>query len=247
MTDSRDSKPLVPFITTEQMREVDRLMVEEFGILLIQMMENAGRHLANLARTRFLDECPEGRQVLVLAGTSGNGGGGLVCARHLHNWGASVRVWLSVEAAKLTEVPRHQLAIVERLGIPLKVAGASAGLPAADLVIDALIGYSLRGAPSGTSAALIGAANGHGAPILALDVPSGVDAGSGTVHRPTIKATATMTLALPKQGLKDEGVKRYLGELYLADIGVPPELYSHPNIGLAVGPIFAQEEVVRLF
>ena len=69
----------VPFITTDQMREVDRLMVEVYGIHLIQMMENAGRNLAHLARTRFLDGEPKDKQVLVLAGTGGNGGGGLVC------------------------------------------------------------------------------------------------------------------------------------------------------------------------
>ena len=80
----------VPFITTDQMREVDRAMIEDYGISLVQMMENAGRNLAQLARQRFLDGDPRGRRVLVLAGTGGNGGGGLVCARRLRNWGAEV-------------------------------------------------------------------------------------------------------------------------------------------------------------
>ncbi len=83
---------IVPFITTDQMREVDRAMIEDFGISLVQMMENAGRNLAQLARQRFLDGDPRGRRVVVLAGTGGNGGGGLVCARRLHNWGAEVEV-----------------------------------------------------------------------------------------------------------------------------------------------------------
>lgn len=81
----------IPFLTTDQMREVDRAMIEDYGIQLIQMMENAGRNLAELARRRFLNSRPSGQKVIVLAGTGGNGGGGLVCARRLHNWG---RWWL---------------------------------------------------------------------------------------------------------------------------------------------------------
>ncbi len=78
---------VVPFISTDQMGEVDRAMIEDYGISLVQMMENAGRNLAQLARQRFLDGEPSGRRILVLAGAGGNGGGGLVCARRLHNWG----------------------------------------------------------------------------------------------------------------------------------------------------------------
>jgi NAD(P)H-hydrate epimerase len=81
----------VPFITTDQMREVDRAMIEDYGISLIQMMENAGRNLAHLARRRFLGDDPRGRRVVVLAGTGGNGGGGLVCARNLRNGGRMYR------------------------------------------------------------------------------------------------------------------------------------------------------------
>ena len=76
-----------PSITADQMREVDRAMVEDYGIQLTQMMENAGRNLAHLARYRLLEGDPRGERVLVLAGKGGNGGGGAVCARRLHNWG----------------------------------------------------------------------------------------------------------------------------------------------------------------
>src|SRR5258708_26935633 len=80
----------IPYVTTEQMIEVDRAMMEDVHIELIQMMENAGRHLAHLARMRFFDGNPRGKHVVVLAGTGGNGGGALVCARRLYNWGAPV-------------------------------------------------------------------------------------------------------------------------------------------------------------
>jgi NAD(P)H-hydrate epimerase len=93
---------------------------------------------------------------------------------------------------------------------------------------------------------LIRAANAHGAPLLALDVPSGVDTATGDVHDPAIRATATLTLALPKDGLSSEAATEHVGELYVADISVPPQLYARPPLGIAVGPIFAKDDVIRL-
>ena len=239
--------PAIPFLTAEQMREVDRLAVEEYGVLLIQMMENAGRNLAGLARDRFLEGNPTGRKVVVLAGKGGNGGGGLVCGRRLKGWGARVELVLSSTRGEVGEVPGHQLSILERLGGPVHMDGADRVLRQADLIVDALVGYSLRGGPSGRTAELIRAANDGDAPVLSLDVPSGVDATTGDAHEPSIRATATLTLALPKRGLREPAAKSHVGELYLADIGVPPELYGSPSLGLDVGPIFAQTEIVRLW
>ncbi len=238
---------IVPFITTDQMREVDRAMIEDYGISLIQMMENAGRNLAQLARQRFLDGDPRGHRVVVLAGTGGNGGGGLVCARRLHNWGAEVRVWMTAPSTALADVPLHQLGILQRMGIAIIVASELLVLPPADLLVDAMIGYSLTGPPTGLVATLIDAANNHGAPILALDVPSGVNTTTGSVSEPAIQATATLTLALPKEGLRVEATKLRIGELYLGDISVPPELYGRPPLDLKVANIFAQDEIVRLW
>ena len=238
---------VVPFITTDQMREVDRAMIEDYGISLVQMMENAGRNLAQLARQRFLDGNPTGRRVLVLAGTGGNGGGGLVCARHLCNWGAEVQVWMTAPSTDLADVPLHQLGILQRMRIATFVVGESPVLPPADLMVDALVGYGLRGQSTGLVAALIDAANNHGAPILALDVPSGVSTTTGAASGSAIRAKATLTLAMPKAGLCAESAKPYIGELYLADIGVPPGLYSRPPLDLEVANVFAQDEIVRLW
>lgn len=243
----RVAKSAVPFITTDQMREVDRLMMEEYGIGLLQMMESAGRNLAHLARRSFLDGDPTGRRVLVLAGSGGNGGGGLVCARRLHNWGADVRVLLSTPAGRLSQAPRQQLAVLERMGVPTEEARDPARLPDADLVVDALIGYSLGGAPRGVAAALARAANAHPAPALALDVPSGVDATTGQPRDPAVRAAATMTLALPKTGLREPHARPHVGELYLADISVPPRLYAEPSLGLEIAPLFARGDIVRLW
>jgi NAD(P)H-hydrate epimerase len=237
----------IPYLTTAQMIEVDRAMIEDYKIELIQMMENAGRNLAHLAQSRFLDGDPRGKRVLVLAGTGGNGGGVLVCARRLHNYGAAVQVITTKPDEVFTAVPAHQLAILHRMNVPVKTAVILSLAPPPDLIIDGLIGYSLQGAPRGATREMIRWANRQDAPILALDVPSGVDTTTGAVFDPAIRATATMTLALPKRGLRAAGVKTHVGELYLADISVPPELYAQPALGLTVGPLFAASDIVRLW
>jgi NAD(P)H-hydrate epimerase len=236
----------IPYLTTSQMIEVDRAMMEDFRIDLVRMMENAGRALAHLARVRFLGGNPRGGKVVVLAGTGGNGGGALVCARRLHNWGAQVTVRLTGPDEKFTPVPAHQLDILRRMNVPVHPGGADAGDDPADLVIDGVIGYSLRGAPTGTAGKLIRWANAQSAPVLSLDAPSGVDTTTGTVFDPAVRASATMMLALPKEGLRAPGVDAHVGELYLADISVPPSLYAGPAIGIAPGHLFAQSDILRL-
>src|SRR5215204_7050315 len=125
------------------MRQVDRVMIEDLGIELIQMMENAGLHLAELARSRLsqLWDVP----VTVLAGGGNNGGGGLVCARHLANWGASVSVVLDRPPNEIAGIPAHQMRILRRMGVsffeepPVRTG----------LIVDALIGYGLSDDPKG--------------------------------------------------------------------------------------------------
>jgi NAD(P)H-hydrate epimerase len=222
----------IPAVTAEQMREVDRLAVEEFSLLLIQMMENAGIRLAELALQRF-----EPQAVTVLCGPGGNGGGGLVAARHLANHGVRVAVTLAADRDRLGEVPRHQLAILARMGVPIGTEPV-----AGELTLDALIGYSLRGDPRARAAELIRWANDQEAPVCSLDVPSGLDATTGDVRDPCVRATATLTLAMPKTGLG--GAADVVGELYLADISIPPELYS--GLGVRVGSIFAPGPILRV-
>ena len=217
-------------LTMEQMREVDRAMVEDLRIELLQMMENAGRNLADLAVRRFAPGT-----VVVLAGPGGNGGGGLVAARHLANRGAEISVVLS-DPAHMTAVPEHQLEIVKRMGIPVAASPTDA-----DLVIDALIGYSLRGDPAGRAAELIVWANERDAAVLSLDTPSGLDVTSGVAGVPCVSATATMTLALPKTGLLHSDA---VGELYLADISVPNLVYR--RMGIDVPDVFREATIVEL-
>jgi NAD(P)H-hydrate epimerase len=230
------------------MREVDRAMVEDYRIELIQMMENAGRNLAHLARSRFLDGDPRGNTVVVLAGRGGNGGGGLVCARRLHNWGANVHVFITKSDHDFKGIPAQQLEILRRMGVPVTIGSGMvlAGMRHVDLIIDAIIGYSLGDNPRGAAADFIRWANEQETPILSLDTPSGLELTNGHVFDPAIRATATMTLALPKEGLRYETGRGIVGELYLADISIPPDLFSEPSLNIEVGAIFAKDDIVRL-
>lgn len=222
-------------------------MIEEYRIELIQMMENAGRCLAILAIDRFLDHQPADKQVAVLAGGGGNGGGAMVCARRLHNWGARVKVFLAHEESKITSVPRHQLDILRRMGIDIHLGDELDQASEIDLIIDGIIGYSVKGDPYGLPKAMIEWTNLEEAPVLSLDTPSGLDLTSGTVHSPTVKAMATLTLALPKNGLFEPKALSHRGELYLGDISVPTELYAEPSLGIDVSKdLFAQSDVVEI-
>jgi len=217
----------IPDLDTEQMIEVDRAMIEDYKIGLIQMMENAGRNLARLARLAFLEGDARNKNVVILAGSGGNGGGALVCARHLHNAGATVNVHLSKDPETFKGVPEHQLSVLQNMQVPVSFTDDIPSFSVSnqiDMIIDGLIGYSLSGAPRGRAAGLIDQANAHAAPVLSLDAPSGLDATTGHVHDPAIKADATMTLALVKRGLRQNAP--VVGDLYLADISVPPGLYS---------------------
>jgi NAD(P)H-hydrate epimerase len=225
------------------MREVDRLMIEEYGITLLQMMENAGRNLAAQA-VRMLTDMPakDPNKILVLCGAGNNGGGGLVAARHLHNRGLKVNVQLVTPANKLKQVPAHQWAILEKLGF---TGDADGDLSEYDLIIDAMIGYGLTGDPRNPIADWIKQANSSETPILALDAPSGLDTSTGKAGNPCIRAAATLTLALPKQGLGLQQAASVIGKIYLADISVPPELYR--QMGLAVpASLFFNDSIVQI-
>ncbi len=228
-------------LTTTEMIEVDRAMIEDYHIELIQMMENAGRAFAELAR-RHLRGAVQGSSVVVLCGNGNNGGGGMTAARRLHNWGANVSIVLTKSADGLRGIPAHQLDILKRMKIPILESASL--LPTPSLILDAIIGYSLSGSPRGTAADLIQWANAQAAPTLSLDMPSGLDVTSGVAHDPTIRATATLTLALPKQGLLTPDAKKFVGDLYLADISVPAEIYR--SMGIQIPNLFEQEDIIRI-
>ena len=230
----------IPALTTQQMMDVDNLMIQEYGIHLIQMMENAGRNLAELSR-RMLGGAVSGKRIAVFCGGGNNGGGGMVASRHLHNWGAEVLLKVVANPVQIRKVPAHQLHILEKMG--LKNQGVPR-LEDTDLILDALIGYGLIGNPGGPVAAWIERMNASKRPVLALDTPSGLNTTTGVPGIPCIQATATLTLALPKVGLLTPEAQSVVGDLYLADISVPPELYR--RLGLEVPPLFVHNPIQKI-
>ena len=235
----------VPCVTADQMREVDRVATEEYRLHLLQMMENAGRHFAHLAQT-VLDGPLREQTVLVLCGRGGNGGGGLVAARRLAGWGAAVRVAAAAPPDDYAGVPAHQLALLRRMDCPVEEADPDEALPEADLLLDALVGYGLDGELEGEMADLVQQVIWHEAPALSLDVPSGLDATTGVPSQTTVHAEATLTLALPKCGLDAPAARSAVGDLYLADIGIPPSLYDELDLSGDLTGLFAEQDLLRL-
>jgi NAD(P)H-hydrate epimerase len=224
------------------MATIDRIMMDEVGVDMLQLMELAGYGVADMVRRHCGMDLTTQPRVMALAGTGGNGGDALVAARLLHAWGARPTIVLSTSRDGLSGIAAHQLAILDRLGIDVREPPAEA-LPSADLILDGLLGFSLRGDPRGETARLIDLANAHPAPILAIDLPSGLDATTGDAGTPTIRATWTVTLALPKTGLITAD-RTLTGALWLADIGVPPENFA--RIGVAVPTkLFAEDSIVQ--
>jgi NAD(P)H-hydrate epimerase len=224
----------LPWLEVGQMRELDRIAIEEHGLTLERMMENAGRSLAELAR-RLLGGRVSGRRVAVLAGPGGNGGGGLVAARHLASAGGAVDVVLERPPERLSPVTRGQLEILTSTGV-------APGEPPAgvDLVLDALLGYSQRGAPREEAARLIEWCAGKR--VLALDVPSGLELATGRLHEPHVSAEATLTLAAPKRGLV--AAADAVGALFLADLSIPAAAYE--RLGVEWRSPFASSPLVRI-
>jgi NAD(P)H-hydrate epimerase len=230
---------LIPAVDEAQMREIDRIAVDEFGLDLLQMMENAGRNLTVCAIELLNGK--EASVVTILAGSGGNGGGGICCARHLHNRGYQVNLIFSKAANQLKGAAVQQWQILQQAGlIPVSKADTTTAIQNTDLVIDALIGYSLQGAPRGRNAELIELANRHATTILSLDMPSGMDAATGETPGAFIQPQFTLTLALPKIGLKNQEA----GKLILGDIGIPPQVYK--SLGIKFKPFFGKDYLVEL-
>jgi NAD(P)H-hydrate epimerase len=210
------------------MREVDRVAIEEVGPNLYQMMENAGRNLA-ITVLETLGADWSTTPIAVLSGTGGNGGGGICAARHLANRGADVTVVIS-DRGRLSPVPNEQLQIYR--GTEGNFAETSAlDTLRPGLVVDAIIGYSLHGTPRDAARWMIDWTAAQSSPVISLDVPSGIDATTGDALGPHVQPAVTLTLALPKTGL----AVATTGDLWLADIGIPAEVYRRVGIDVPAG------------
>jgi NAD(P)H-hydrate epimerase len=239
----------VSWVTGAQMRDVQRLAQEEFGIDIMQLAENAGRAAARLSLA-MLGGRGRGQRVVILCGGGNTGAAGLAAARYLSNWGFRVDPIVSGVEEEASFTVRRQLAILRAAGI-LEPADLESSeitvedqMADADLVIDALVGYGLEGAPQGIAGAVAQLALDSRRPILALDVPTGVNATSGEVHTPAIRACTTMMMDLPKRGVAEPGARSHTGEVFLADLGIPVRVPE--RLGINVAGLFTEGPIVRL-
>ncbi len=224
---------LTPLLDAERMRAVDRWAIEQRGVPSLDLMERAG---AGVARTveRLAPDGP----VTVVCGMGNNGGDGLVVARLLRHAGRQVTVLFAGSSVKLTG---DALVNLERLPgeDPLELAAGREMLGAASVVVDALLGTGFAGEPRHAIADAIQAIESCPAPVVSVDVPSGVDASTGVVSGSAIHAAATVTFHAAKPGLWIHPGKAYAGEIEVLDIGIPRGALVDADIGLIARTVFS--------
>jgi NAD(P)H-hydrate epimerase len=206
-------------VTAEEMRALDRRATEEYHLPSLLLMENAGRAVAENAAD-ILEHAGE-KSVTVLCGSGNNGGDGLVAARYLFNRGCEVKVLLPGPENGFTGDALLNLHIVQAMGIPVTTFAASLLKPAPALLIDALLGTGLKGPVRAPFIEAIESINAAGKPVLAVDIPSGLDADTGAVHGHAVRASVTVTMAMAKKGMIIPSAAPYVGRLVIADIGFP--------------------------
>ncbi|HLC68821.1 MAG TPA: NAD(P)H-hydrate epimerase [Candidatus Bilamarchaeaceae archaeon] len=224
---------MMPYLDGKQMAEVDRLMVERYGIGVSRMMEYAGYHVANFIR-RF-----DVQRVLVVCGRGNNGGDGLCAARHLHNRGYDVRIFLS-EPEKLKDEPKNQLEILKRMGVThfLDMERLQKEVEETELVVDALLGYNLEGNPKPPYDEVIRHVNKVSCPVVSVDLPSGFDCAMGKPMEPCIHATHVLCLSFPKKGLEKHA------NVYVGDMGLPRMLWE--DLRIPFMNVFKKEDIVKV-
>jgi NAD(P)H-hydrate epimerase len=209
-------------LTRDQVRSIDRRATEEYHVPGIVLMENASRGVADAAERFFL---PRASRVLILCGGGNNGGDGLAAARHLHNRGHAVTIGLLTDPARYKGDAKTNWDIVQAMRLPSSAFDAAAiRATHADLILDAVFGTGLTDAPRDPFPQIVNAIQDHGAPILAIDLPSGLDCDTGRPPGACVRATRTVTFVAEKVGFANPEARQYTGEITVADIGCPREL-----------------------
>ena len=209
------------WFTREAVRAVDRAAIEEFGLPGVVLMENAARALLDRALA-MLRAAPG--PAVILCGPGNNGGDGYALARHLHNAGVDARVVAVKPAEELDGDAGVNARVAERMGLPIRAASDEPIDADAALIVDALLGTGLTSAPRGVIASLIERANAHPAPVLAVDLPSGLDCDTGEPLGPCVRAAETVTFVGMKAGFANPASREFTGEITVGDIGAPREL-----------------------
>jgi NAD(P)H-hydrate epimerase len=216
-------------LSRDDVRAVDRCAIEDIGIPGVILMENAGRNAADAAAL-FLDGDPDGKRVAIVAGAGNNGGDGFVVARHLANRGAIVETYLVGPSEKLSGDAKTNFEIIRALGHTLHLTAddghldtLETALKGFDLVVDAVGGTGISGALRGDIAAAVEKINAAGQPVLAIDIPTGLDCDTGQAEGPAVKALATVTFVARKKGFDASEAAAYTGQVVVADIGINRE------------------------
>ena len=211
-------------LSRQQVREVDRLAIEQYHIPGVVLMENAARGATAVARAMLrkfnLDA------VLILAGGGNNGGDGLAVARHLHNAGRSVRIALCTDPAKYAGEALTNWRIIQAMGLATFPASfESLANVTGALVVDAVFGTGLTQPPREPFPEIVAAVERSALPVLAIDLPSGLDCDSGEpLGGACIQATRTVTFVAQKRGFANPGSRRYTGRIAVVGIGCPAEI-----------------------
>jgi len=213
----------VKVATAREMRNIDRLAAEKYGVTGMELMERAGMAVFEEAR-RMLEE-RRGSRAVIVCGRGNNGGDGFVVARLLARSGYQPRVLLAgrADALKGDAAANYKRAVTA--GVPIQeVEDVPPHLPPCDIVVDALLGTGLQSDVEGLFAELVRLMNEHPAPVLSVDIPSGLDSDAGVPRGACVRADATVTLGLPKVGMVVFPGVEYVGRLLVADIGIPAPL-----------------------
>ncbi len=219
-------------LTAEQMRTADLRAIEDVGIPQIVLMETAGRAVADLARDFLSDVEGDPIRVAVVAGPGNNGADALVAARHLMQLGYEPDIYMAAKGSDLNDLCRAQLEIMQGLGASVSFLREQSpeffrsGLRAASLIIDGLLGTGTAGALRDPYRGWVNEINIANRNVVAVDIPTGIDPTSGAVFGPAVTATVTVTMAAPKVGMLLYPAASYVGELWVANIGIPPAILA---------------------
>lgn len=226
--------------TSQEMREIDRITIEDYGIPSLVLMERAGLAIALKVRELLSQKSEvKGRKILVLCGGGNNGGDGLVAARNLHNRGFDVKVFLAVEPKKLSSDALVQYKIAGKFGLsamPLNelLTHHSSLITHHCLIIDAVFGTGLSRPVQGKIARIFEFINSSDVPVVSVDIPSGISANTGEVMGTAVNADYTVTFGLPKRGHFLHPGAEYSGRLFVEDIGFPAELIASNKIKVSL-------------
>jgi len=210
-------------LTRAQVREIDRRSIEEYHIPGVVLMENAARAVADAAHNMLLHS--KRKSILILCGGGNNGGDGLAAARHLHNAGFDVHISLTTDPARYQNEALANWQIMQAMRLPAAAADPKLiESTEAALIIDAIFGTGLTSPPRPPFDQLVAAIERSGIPVLAVDIPSGLDCDTGKPLGSCVQATRTITFVAEKVGFAAAEAEPYLGQVEVAGIGCPREI-----------------------